>query len=368
VNEAGLTRLAVAQLMEAGGPAAAFRPAQERPLQGYCLLTGAGTQCRIAVYLQQGAGHQVVLEGDLVWLQGQPDSEAPLAAGAPAEAVLAATPGLAVPTEAVGARVMADGAAPEESSHQEEHVPAEREVPRMCDPAEGPDFDVHRLSVPDPFCVPPAYPVPDPFAGTEPHVDLFKWIPQPAIEVIAKPAPEPVQAVPGTTPQSESPGAEAADSAPAAQADQAPAQAGLQPAGQLPATLSVPLTGRHPLAPRAGGTALINLREGKVQLTLRGLPSPAALGRDAATDRPYATYRAYLVNQRAGARHPLGLLTRAWGENFRLESEPDLPLVHFDTVLVTADDRTLPLAPNSAPQVLAGTYGQKLLVQRKPIT
>ena len=48
------------------------------------------------------------------------------------------------------------------------------------------------------------------------------------------------------------------------------------------------------------------------------------------------------------------MLTRVWGENFRLESEPDLPLSRFDAVLVTADDRAQPLAPGSAPQVLVG--------------
>ncbi|HLN64366.1 MAG TPA: hypothetical protein VK464_22835, partial [Symbiobacteriaceae bacterium] len=70
------TRLAVARLQETGGPAAALlRPDRERPMQGYCLLTGAGARCRITVYLENGAAHEAVMEGELVWLQqGQPEA------------------------------------------------------------------------------------------------------------------------------------------------------------------------------------------------------------------------------------------------------------------------------------------------------
>jgi hypothetical protein len=183
----------------------------------------------------------------------------------------------------------------------------------------------------------------------EPHVDLFKWIPQPSVEVMAQPL----------SPETEAEAEPSASEPEPSAADTGTAAAGTPGARPQRDTLPVPLTGRHPLTPRAGGTALLNFREGRVQLTLRGLPTPAALGRDAGTDRPYSIYRAWLISQRAATRQPLGVLARVWGENFRLESEPDLPLSRFDAVLVTADDRAQPLAPGSAPQVLIGSFSPR---------
>ncbi|HYG58241.1 MAG TPA: hypothetical protein VD902_09300, partial [Symbiobacteriaceae bacterium] len=97
-----------------------------------------------------------------------------------------------------------------------------------------------------------------------------------------------------------------------------------------PATLTVTMAGRHPMAPRAGGSAQLDLKDGRVSLALRSLPSPAALGRDPATGRPYNAYRAWLVGQRSGTRHDLGLISRVWGDNFRLQSATGLPLQRFD--------------------------------------
>lgn len=373
------TRLAVARLLETGGPAAAvLRPDRERPLAGYCLLTGAGARCRITIYLENGAAHEAVMEGDLVWLQqGEPQAvlasaglralgtavggAEPLggAAGlATGEPDLLAEGDMRAALAQAGPEPAADDS--DESEHIDEHVPPDHEVPRTSDPAEGPDFGA-RMRLTNPFAIPPSYPVPDPFAAPEPepHVDLFKWIPQPAVEVFARPFEPELGAPDATTgPVTEPPGggAEPAAEAEPTAAEAEPAATGPSGARLQRETLSVPLTGRHPLTPRAGGTALLQLREGRVQLTVRGLPTPAALGRDPGTDRPYSIYRAWLVSQRAATRQPLGVLTRVWGENFRLESEPDLPLSRFDAVLVTADDRAQPLAPGSAPQVLMGSY------------
>jgi hypothetical protein len=120
--------------------------------------------------------------------------------------------------------------------------------------------------------------------------------------------------------------------------------------------LTVPLASRHPLAPRASGTATVRTREGILSVSVRGLPTPAALGRDGLTGRPLNSYRVWLLNQRTGQRLPLGFCTRVWGENFRFQTDEVLPLTRFDAILITAEDRTLPSPNPNAPQVLIGHY------------
>ncbi len=124
-----------------------------------------------------------------------------------------------------------------------------------------------------------------------------------------------------------------------------------------PLALSVQLVQRHPMAPRAAGTAVVNLRQGSLQLMLRGLPSPTALGRDRSTDRPFNTYRVWLVNQQTHARTPAGFCERAWGENFRFQAD-GLPLNRHDTILVTVEDRTATGTNTASPQVLIGSYSE----------
>jgi hypothetical protein len=123
----------------------------------------------------------------------------------------------------------------------------------------------------------------------------------------------------------------------------------------IPRYLTAQLQAVHPLAPRANGTASIVTADGSFTLALRGLPSPATLGRQPGQDRPYNTYRVWLVQQRTGTRMSLGVCSRVWGENFRFQSDPALPLTRYDQILVTADDRGAAPTPQSS-QVLLGSY------------
>lgn len=148
----------------------------------------------------------------------------------------------------------------------------------------------------------------------------------------------------------------AADAAPGT--DTAPPQPA--PRHVNPLSLQVPLVQRHPMAPRAVGTATLNLRRGHLLLSLRGLPSPTALGRDSKSGRPFNAYRVWLINQKTQMRTPAGYCERVWGENFRFEAD-GLPLNRCDTILVTAEDRSVATtAGHPAPQVLIGTYDPRL--------
>jgi len=122
-----------------------------------------------------------------------------------------------------------------------------------------------------------------------------------------------------------------------------------------PATRSITLQSCHPMAPRAVGSAVLHLQEGRISATLRGLPSPVALGRTPGQNRPFNGYRLWLVSQRSGSRLPLGVLTRVWGENYRVEEGPGLPVARYDTLLITADDRTAPSPDPHWPQVMTGS-------------
>lgn len=127
-----------------------------------------------------------------------------------------------------------------------------------------------------------------------------------------------------------------------------------------PLAVQVQLEQRHPMTPRATGTATINLRRGHLTLTLRGLPSPTALGRDRKSGRPFNAYRVWLINQKNQMRTPAGYCERVWGENFRFEAE-GLPLNRCDTILITAEDRSVATSVgHPAPQVLIGSYDPRL--------
>ncbi len=126
--------------------------------------------------------------------------------------------------------------------------------------------------------------------------------------------------------------------------------------GPAARTRKVQLESRHPLAARAAGLAQVDLDSGTLTLTLRALPNPIALGREPRTNRPYNAYRAWLLSHRGAQPFPAGICTRVWGENYRFESEKRLPLARYDTILITAEDRTAPSPNPQAPPVLRGSY------------
>ncbi|WP_374712823.1 hypothetical protein [Symbiobacterium terraclitae] len=147
-----------------------------------------------------------------------------------------------------------------------------------------------------------------------------------------------------------------ADTPAAGGGDASPVQAQPAPSRVNPLTVQVQLVQRHPMTPRASGSATLNLRRGSMTINLRGLPSPMALGRDRTTGRPFNAYRVWLVNQRNQIRTPVGYCERAWGENFRFQAD-GLPLNRNDTILVTVEDRSAATSTGHAsPQVLIGSY------------
>ncbi|HWI54009.1 MAG TPA: hypothetical protein VNT01_17875 [Symbiobacteriaceae bacterium] len=297
VEQPAARRLAVATLTEAGAGSARFRSADGRPLQGYVMVTGEGTDCRITVYLDRGEGtHTAVLAGEMVWLQTHTADEA---AEAPVPLMQAAGA-----TAEPWAGLLAGAGSPAASAAE----PAQ--------PAPAPE------------------PEPERPAEEQPAEVGFKLYHEPAVPISAVP-PHKIEVI--VTP-----------------VDTEAAEAAESPTGEpAAAPAAVTMASRHPLAPRAGGTARLDFAAGRLVLTVRGLPSPAMLG------RTYNAYRAWLLNQRAGTRQPLGLLTRVWGENFKLESEPDLPFDRYDSVLVTAEDRAAPAPSSGAPQVLLGDYARQ---------
>jgi len=138
--------------------------------------------------------------------------------------------------------------------------------------------------------------------------------------------------------------------------DVPPTQAPPAPSRVNPLNVQVQLVQRHPMTPRASGSATLNLRRGSMTIHLRGLPSPMALGRDRTSGRPFNAYRVWLVNQRNQVRTPVGYCERAWGENFRFQAD-GLPLNRNDTILVTVEDRSSATSTgHAAPQVLIGSY------------
>jgi hypothetical protein len=276
------------------GTAGAIRPLSE-------LATNEAKGIRITAEPFGGSpfGHTSVLEGPLLWL-----------AGGPAREALAAAP-----------------------------VEASSEVPVPA------------------FASPPA---------REPWPGQGAWsgegqIPAAAAPAAASAPPVATQVVDARQPESAAvqptAGRSAAVKMEELRLEPAPAESGA-PAPSAPGvlTLSAPLAGRHPMAPRAAGHAVLHKHPGSLTITVRGLPTPPSLGRDPTTDRPFTAYRVWLMQQRTGSKLPLGHCVRVWGDNFRFESEGGLPLGRYDTIVITADDRTAPSPNPGAPQVLAGSY------------
>lgn len=105
----------------------------------------------------------------------------------------------------------------------------------------------------------------------------------------------------------------------------------------------------------ATGTAVLDFRINSLLLTLRGLPNPASFGSEEVTGRTYNAYEAWLRNSRTKETASLGLCRKIWHDTFRLQKKGDVVLSRFDTILVTAEDRSGPSAP-SGPVLLSGTY------------
>lgn len=443
-------RLAVARLTEIGQAAARFRQDPDRPLEGYCLVTGDERHCRVTIFVENGrtlsdrrpggafyyegwivgssgpvsvgafntgatgggsgtctraadelgltspavvrvtvepfggspAGAVPVLEGPLIWLHGEPAAApSPSTAGDRTDPVLAAVPaGTAAGQEQPAAESppSVQDAAPEAApaavtSHVSQEPPAleappdaaSAPAPALARQAESPPVAAAEVAPEAPAPTPetptaagslpadPAMPVTETPAG--PSALVSGTPAEDAATATAAAPAQPAPAAPAESNRSGGPAPMGDAAVPPEQPSAAQAPPAYQPPGIAPATLTITLHSRHPMAPRAAGTAVLHLREGRVVVTVRGLPSPAALGRVPGLDRPFNGYRLWLLNQRSGMRQPLGPLTRVWGENFRAEEGPGLPLARYDTLLVTADDRKAPSPDPHWPHVLVAT-------------
>lgn len=378
--------LAVALLCETEA-ARSFRQDPDRPMHGYCLLTSDGQDCRVGTYLENArpltnrspdgafyyeawivtseeplslnafnagaagegsgtcvrevghlgldravairitaepfggsaAGAMTVLEGSLVWLQEQPAtrgaSESDALSGVATVAKTAAPPAAEeadVPLSVVAGASDAPSATPEFPPKVLPWQGILSGASTMFHPANdsGAAPEVGYFARLDDQ--PPSPDSAQPPLREEPATPGFKLIPEPATPVVRTQRPD----------------------------------------------IKFAFSSLHPLAPRGGGSAHLDRTTSTVTLTLWGLPSPASLGREKSTNRPFNAYQVWLQNQRSGQRTPMGICTRVWGENFRFQAETDQPLTSFDSILVTALDRTSSGAQTGAPQVLLGRYAQ----------
>lgn len=317
MTEERLCGLAVARLDELT-PALRQRP--DAPMRGFCLVSLNRQHCRVSIYVENGTGLGGEAGGETRhyegWLVGP--------AGVVSLGVFDLGPdGQGCATQVIDASAVQAGRAEKvrvtvETHGEEAHFAAVLEGRLIWLETEAAEV----RSEP---------------AGAEPAEGAAEEAREPAA-VAARAAP------------AEAPPAEAVTGA--GEAAPTPSQA---PRQTRPSELTITLEQRHPMAPRAGGTATINLKQGSLSLALRGLPSPTALGRDRTTDRPYNVYRVWLLNRQTHQRVPVGFCERAWGDNFRFRAE-GLPLNRHDTILVTVEDRTAPGPNYGAPHVLVGSY------------
>lgn len=364
--DAPAARLAVAWLVELPG-ANAFRARPDRPLQGYCLLNSDGRTSRATIYLENAEtlvtrtpeGH-FYYEG---WLSGA-DSLVSLGAFNASASGEASCSSSLIEDDALRARATVRVTAEPFGGSDSGHTPV----------LEGALTWLHGAPAIPQTAAQPEYAVvasadPKDGRGAEPQPGSTGQAEAPGAAGQADQPDETRQPVPDEQPRAQEPELPAGeppapDEAPPERPDSSKDTAigfKLYPEPATPVsgarrTIEVPLAARHPLAPKASGSAVLRLGEGAVIISMRGLPSPPSLGKAANTGRPLNSYRAWLVNQRSGAREPLGLCARVWGENFRFQTGAPLPLGRFDTILITADDRTAAEPNPSAPHVLMGTY------------
>lgn len=127
------------------------------------------------------------------------------------------------------------------------------------------------------------------------------------------------------------------------------------PPGFLPvATLQLELTSDEKCR-SATGAAVFDFRINSLLLTLRGLPNPATFGSEEVTGRTYNAYEAWLRNSGTKETVSLGLCRRIWHDTYRLQKKGDVNLSRFDTIMVTAEDRSGPTTP-SGPILLSGAF------------
>lgn len=354
--------LAIARLAETG-EAAAFRHDPSRPLEGYCLISGDEQNARITVYVQNGRPLSGRSAADRFYYEGWLVSESlPVSTSA-------------FNTDALGqgsGTCIRDASGPSLLASRAVRVTAEPfggstsghtillEGPLVWLQGAAPLADRSEVHLPEPAAVLQG-------ALGSPWASLLAGAggagaAEPTADATAEPAEEPMAAEPAPEdvagePPAEAPPGEPAEvgfklypepAVPVASAPASPAPTGASP------TRTVTLASRHPMTPRAGGSATLHQRDGRLVVHVRGLPSPAAIGRDAATGRPYNAYHIWLLHQRTGSRVSVGQLARVWGENYRLESDPGLPLARYDALLITAEDRNGD-SPTAAPQVMGGS-------------
>lgn len=355
-------RLAVARLEELT-PAHRYREGQ--PMHGFCLISGDGKRCRVTLYVENGRALTdrsgrggFYYEG---WLVGP---EGPVSLGAfnlgpggqgSATRVFDGSTLQAARSDLIRVTAEPFGGSQAGSIAVLEGRPVWMETGAGAEPepAEAPDALAGVAGEES------EYAAPEELA----RVRETAWVEEPVLQpVVARAAEGQAQAeaepVPEPVAEPAEPVAEPTPPAPAAAAPVTPAPPAPraeEPRNANPLEMHVQLVQRHPMAPRAAGAATVSIRQGALTLMLRGLPSPTALGRDRATDRPFNGYRVWLVNQQTQSRTPVGFCQRAWGENFRFQGE-GLPLNRHDTILVTVEDRTASGANNASPQVLIGSY------------
>lgn len=390
MNENAAPQVAVARLLEQGDGAAAHRRDPARPLQGFCLVSGDGDSYRVSIYVENsrsdapgcaaclltgdqavpvgnlsgwaswegsaaclremqgvsltadaririvmGEAGETMLEGPLVWLHGAPEAPAPAAVADEPEAegaLLSQEAHVAAVAGVAELEVELTGEAEAEMGADDGPVPSAVELHSAVEAPLSVGVGAVASSAPGTaFPLAPGYEaMADLYATPEapPAAEAADTVPEQAPAGLA--APEPV-------------GAGAAQAAPAGDVQKA--------AGPV----RIPLESRHPRAPRASGTAVVDLATGGLTVALRGLPSPMLMGRDPRAGEPYGAYRVWLTGQNNRLRTPVGLCTRVWGENFRLQAE-GLNLRQYDTIVVAVAERDGEHPNPAAPQVVVGSF------------
>ncbi|MGE5675669.1 MAG: hypothetical protein ACM3XM_17605 [Mycobacterium leprae] len=365
--------VAVAVLTETDESARAFRLDPARPVVGYGLITGDTETCRVHVLVENGRTLTSRLAGDSFyyesWLvtEGMPVSLGAFNAGPAGQANCSQTvtvDGLPL-KQACAMRVTAEpfggsaagyrrvlegelvwlGGATDRESPASEIQP---ELPPVGFSAESTVEPAPEIAF-EPAMLEPA-PEPLPWHDLESALVCSS---APEAAPLAGASPDAEERHPSVPPQP----------APAEPEPPPEAEIGFRlypepatPVTRLTQPISVPLTSRHPMAPRATGSAQLHPVDNSLTITLRGLPSPASLGRERSTDRPFNAYRVWLIQHRSGSRLPLGHCTRVWGDNFKFESTEPLPLNRYDGILIAVDDRSQNTPNPNSPQVLLGTY------------
>lgn len=349
-------------------PATAYRDDPDRPMQGYYMLSGAEDGLRITVQMdncrrlspqEPGGSHvyeavlvqdnegevdaggfnggdagsssaiflipnsmprtiastrvdlmrhdgtrEPILQGQVVWLQGPVGQH-------PGEWV---QPGA---DRAEALRPVAGGSGPDPGGTGA--GVAERAAPEP---------EVQTVAEPDPVAVPEGNAPPE----TEHWDPIGDPAPEQALPGCFDPAPGPEPSVSVAFSAAEDAGP---DAPPPATTDPQPDEA--QPAMAPPAAAAPVTPARvlferlHHGAFRSGGYALLDRVSGSVEVTVRGLPSPAVIG------GKYTIYKLWLGLEGARTYLPVGVCPKLLADTYRLSAH-GLPLGKYDTLLITAEE------------------------------